>query len=109
MGLLIVGVKHSAKANNVMVVVKTDYHQHIYRYCHVQCSPGQLASLHAVRLFQTLPDGKTTGVLAGASLVFFAYVGFDAVSTAAEEAKNPQRDLLLASLPHWLFVRLSIL
>jgi APA family basic amino acid/polyamine antiporter len=43
--------------------------------------------------FQTLPDGKTTGVLAGASLVFFAYVGFDAVSTAAEEASNPQRDL----------------
>jgi APA family basic amino acid/polyamine antiporter len=43
--------------------------------------------------FQTLPDGKTTGVLAGASLVFFSYVGFDAVSTAAEEAKNPQRDL----------------
>ena len=43
--------------------------------------------------FQTLPDGKTAGVFAGASLVFFAYVGFDAVSTAAEEAKNPQRDL----------------
>jgi APA family basic amino acid/polyamine antiporter len=43
--------------------------------------------------FQTLPDGKTTGVLAGASLVFFAYVGFDAVSTAAEEASDPQRDL----------------
>ena len=40
-----------------------------------------------------MPDGKTTGVLAGASLVFFAYVGFDAVSTAAEEASNPQRDL----------------
>jgi APA family basic amino acid/polyamine antiporter len=32
-------------------------------------------------------------VLAGASLVFFAYVGFDAVSTAVEEAKNPQRDV----------------
>ncbi|MGZ6005786.1 MAG: amino acid permease, partial [Candidatus Saccharimonadales bacterium] len=43
--------------------------------------------------FQTLPDGKTTGILAGASLVFFAYVGFDAVSTAAEEASDPQRDL----------------
>jgi len=43
--------------------------------------------------FETLPDGKTVGVLAGASLVFFAYVGFDAVSTAAEEAINPQRDL----------------
>jgi APA family basic amino acid/polyamine antiporter len=51
--------------------------------------------------FSTLEDGKNIGVLAGASLVFFAYFGFDAVSTAAEEAKNPQRDLpigLLASL-----------
>ncbi|HMC13310.1 MAG TPA: amino acid permease, partial [Gallionellaceae bacterium] len=51
--------------------------------------------------FNTLPDGKTTGVLAGASLVFFAYVGFDAVSTAVEEAKNPQRDVpigIIASL-----------
>jgi APA family basic amino acid/polyamine antiporter len=43
--------------------------------------------------FQTLPDGKTIGVFAGASIVFFAYVGFDAVSTAAEEAHNPQEDL----------------
>jgi APA family basic amino acid/polyamine antiporter len=43
--------------------------------------------------FSTLPNGKTVGVLAGASIVFFAYVGFDAVSTAAEEAINPQRDL----------------
>jgi APA family basic amino acid/polyamine antiporter len=43
--------------------------------------------------FDTLPDGKTVGVLAGASLVFFAYVGFDAVSTAVEEASNPQRDV----------------
>lgn len=51
--------------------------------------------------FNTLPDGKTTGVLAGASLVFFAYVGFDAVSTAVEEAKDPQRDVpigIIASL-----------
>jgi APA family basic amino acid/polyamine antiporter len=43
--------------------------------------------------FETLPSGKTVGVLAGASIVFFAYVGFDAVSTAAEEAINPKRDL----------------
>lgn len=46
--------------------------------------------------FETLPDGKTIGVLAGASMVFFAYVGFDAVSTAAEEARNPQRDIPIA-------------
>jgi len=43
--------------------------------------------------YQTLENGKTIGVLAGASLVFFAYFGFDAVSTAADESKNPQRDL----------------
>jgi APA family basic amino acid/polyamine antiporter len=51
--------------------------------------------------FTTTADGKTVGVLAGASLVFFAYVGFDAVSTAVGEAKNPQRDApigIIASL-----------
>jgi APA family basic amino acid/polyamine antiporter len=46
-------------------------------------------------------EGKPIGIFAGAALVFFAYVGFDAVSTAAEEARNPQRDLpigIIASL-----------
>ena len=46
-------------------------------------------------------SGKPVGVVAGAALVFFAYVGFDAVSTAAEEARNPQKDLptgIIASL-----------
>jgi APA family basic amino acid/polyamine antiporter len=38
-------------------------------------------------------DGKPIGILAGASVVFFAYVGFDAVSTAVEETANPQRDV----------------
>ena len=47
---------------------------------------------HTVGL-KHFPNGKTVGVLAGASIVFFAYVGFDAVSTAAEDAINPQRDL----------------
>src|SRR6185295_6020436 len=51
--------------------------------------------------FEHTADGRPVGILAGASLVFFAYVGFDAVSTAVEEAKNPQRDApigILASL-----------
>jgi APA family basic amino acid/polyamine antiporter len=39
------------------------------------------------------PDGKPVGVLAGAAIIFFAYIGFDAVSTQAEEAKNPQKDV----------------
>lgn len=51
--------------------------------------------------FDHTADGKTIGILAGASLVFFAYVGFDAVSTAVEEAKEPSKDVpfgILASL-----------
>jgi APA family basic amino acid/polyamine antiporter len=47
------------------------------------------------------PSGKTQGVLAGAAIIFFAYIGFDSVSTHAEEAKDPQRDVptgIIASL-----------
>jgi APA family basic amino acid/polyamine antiporter len=50
---------------------------------------------------QTTPKGEPLGMLAGAAIIFFAYIGFDSVSTHAEEAKNPQRDVpigIIASL-----------
>ena len=50
---------------------------------------------------QTDAGGKPLGMLAGAAIIFFAYIGFDSVSTHAEEAKNPQRDVpigIIASL-----------
>ena len=59
-------------------------------------SPGEMAS--SWRPFQ--PNGWA-GTLAGAAVVFFAYIGFDAVSTVAEETRNPSRDLpigIIASL-----------
>ena len=93
MGLLIMGVKHSAKANNAMVVVKLITITIFIGIAMFNVQPENWQPFMPFGWFQTLPDGKTTGVLAGASLVFFAYVGFDAVSTAAEEAKDPQRDL----------------
>ena len=93
MGLLIFGVKHSAKANNIMVVVKLITISIFIGIAVFNVHPANWDPFMPFGWFQTLPDGKTTGVLAGASLVFFAYVGFDAVSTAAEEAKDPQRDL----------------
>ncbi|MCX7066186.1 MAG: amino acid permease [Methylococcales bacterium] len=93
MGLLIMGVKHSAKANNAMVVVKLITICIFIGVAAFNVHPENWQPFMPFGWFQTLPDGKTTGVLAGASLVFFAYVGFDAVSTAAEEAQNPQRDL----------------
>ena len=45
--------------------------------------------------------GKPIGMLAGAAIIFFAYIGFDSISTHSEEAKNPKRDLpigIIASL-----------
>jgi len=93
MGLLIMGVKHSAKANNAMVAVKLITITIFIGIAVFNVHPDNWHPFMPFGWFQTLPDGKTTGVLAGSSLVFFAYVGFDAVSTAAEEAKNPQRDL----------------
>ncbi|MEY3786546.1 MAG: hypothetical protein RIQ94_2669 [Pseudomonadota bacterium] len=93
MGLLIMGVKHSAKANNAMVIVKLITISLFIGIAVFNVHPENWHPFMPFGWFQTLPDGKTAGVFAGASLVFFAYVGFDAVSTAAEEAKDPQRGL----------------
>jgi basic amino acid/polyamine antiporter, APA family len=101
MALLIIGVKQSAKANNAMVVVKLITISIFIGIASFNVHPENWQPFMPFGWFQTLPDGKTTGVLAGASLVFFAFVGFDAVSTAAEEAQNPQKDLpfgIIASL-----------
>lgn len=103
MALLIIGVKHSAKANNAMVVVKLITISIFIGVASFNVNPENWHPFMPFGWFQTLPDGKTTGVLAGASLVFFAYVGFDAVSTAAEEAKNPQRDLPIGIVSSLVF------
>lgn len=103
MSLLIIGVKHSAKANNAMVIVKLITISIFIGIASFNVHPENWHPFMPFGWFQTLPDGKTTGVLAGASLVFFAYVGFDAVSTAAEEAKNPQRDLPIGIVSSLVF------
>jgi APA family basic amino acid/polyamine antiporter len=101
MALLIVGVKQSAQLNTAMVFVKVLTICVFVGVAVFNVHPENWHPFMPYGWFNTLPDGKTTGVLAGASLVFFAYVGFDAVSTAVEEAKNPQRDVpigIIASL-----------
>lgn len=101
MGLLIIGVKQSAQLNAGMVFVKVLTICVFVSVASFNVHPENWHPFMPFGWFNTLPDGKTTGVLAGASLVFFAYVGFDAVSTAVEEAKNPQRDVpigIIASL-----------
>jgi APA family basic amino acid/polyamine antiporter len=99
--LLMIGVKESARANNLMVIIKLST---IAIFLALSIGHINSANWHPFMpfgWFETLDNGKNIGVLAGASLVFFAYFGFDAVSTAAEECQQPQRDLpigLIASL-----------
>ncbi|OQC66208.1 MAG: putative amino acid permease YhdG [Verrucomicrobia bacterium ADurb.Bin006] len=90
--ILVRGIRESARFNTSMVVLKL----------------GVIVFFLAVGAFYVKPDNwtpfaphGTEGVLVAAAIIFFAYIGFDAVSTAAEEARNPQRDLpigIIASL-----------
>ncbi|HZV98578.1 MAG TPA: amino acid permease [Methylophilaceae bacterium] len=99
--LLISGVKESAQFNNIIVAVKLSTIAIFIAIASFNINAENWHPFMPYGWFDKLEDGKTIGVLAGASLVFFAYFGFDAVSTAADEAKNPQRDLpigLIASL-----------
>lgn len=82
--LLLVGVKYSSRVNNIMVAIKLLV---IVLFIAIASTEIQVANWQPF-----LPFGWS-GVIKGASLIFFAYIGFDAVSTAAEEAINPQRDL----------------
>ena len=93
MALLIMGVKETARINAAAVFIKL-----LAVICFVGVAifnvhPENWSPFMPFGWFDHNADGKPIGVLAGASLVFFAYVGFDAVSTAVEEAKNPQRDV----------------
>lgn len=99
--LLMVGVKESARANNLMVIIKLSTIAIFLALSVGHIHTENWLPFMPFGWFDTLDNGKNIGVLAGASLVFFAYFGFDAVSTAAEECELPQRDLpigLIASL-----------
>ncbi len=103
MALLVVGVKESVRFNAAMVFIKlltiavfigvALFHVDFANWKHFM--PFGWYGVDA--------DGATHGILAGASMVFFAYVGFDAVSTAVGEAKNPQRDAPIGILGSLLF------
>ena len=82
--LLVRGVRESAEANNVIVAVKIGA---IITFLVVG---GML--VHPANWKPFAPSGFA-GIVTGGAIVFFTYIGFDSVSTAAEEAKNPQRDL----------------
>jgi basic amino acid/polyamine antiporter, APA family len=99
--LLIIGIEESAKVNNVIVVIKV-----LIVMLFIAVGIGYVSKANWGGSFiPPNPDEMKnfghfgwTGILRGAGVVFFAYIGFDAVSTAAQEAKNPQRDMPIGIL-----------
>ncbi|HZY08795.1 MAG TPA: amino acid permease, partial [Ilumatobacteraceae bacterium] len=87
--LLLRGARESVSANNIMVVIKL-------LALGLFIAVG-LTHLNGANYHPFAPNGFT-GIHQGAAIVFFAYIGFDAISTAAEETKNPQRNLPIGIL-----------
>ena len=102
-GLLIVGVKESARLNAGMVFIKLLTIAVFVGVAVFHTNPANWDPFMPFGWFSHDELGKPIGILAGASVVFFAYVGFDAVSTAVEEAKNPQRDIPIGILSSLIF------
>ena len=94
--LLIVGISESAKFNNVVVVIKITVVLLFIAF--------GMAYVNRENWEPFVPapqgDGKFgwDGIVRGAGVIFFAYIGFDAVSTAAQETRNPQRDMPIGIL-----------
>lgn len=91
--ILVIGIRETARFNNLMVLIKVAVILAIIAF--------GLPLIHPHNLEPLIPENTTgefgkfgiSGILRAAGVVFFAYIGFDSVSVAAQEAKNPQRDM----------------
>jgi APA family basic amino acid/polyamine antiporter len=102
-GVLVKGIKESANLNAVMVAIKIGAVLFVILAGVAFINPANYepfapygwtgVSVFGFHIAGDVVDGRPVGMLAGAAIIFFAYIGFDAVSTQAEEAKNPQRDM----------------
>ena len=98
--LLVIGIRESARFNNIAVLIKLSIVLAVIGF--------GIKYVNTANWRPFIPENTGTfghfglsGIVRGSAVVFFAYIGFDAVSTAAQEAKNPQRDLpigILASI-----------
>ena len=95
--LLVIGIKESASFNNIMVIIKVFV---ILLFIGIGFFFVNKANWHPFIPENTGVWGHFgwSGILRGSAVIFFAYIGFDAVSTAAQEAKNPQRDMPIGIL-----------
>jgi len=100
--VLVIGIKESANLNSAIVVVKLSIVGIFIALGGYYLILHPALAFHNWHPFFPPSDGHGNfgylGVATGASSIFFAYIGFDAVSTAAQEAKNPQRDMPIGIL-----------
>jgi APA family basic amino acid/polyamine antiporter len=82
--ILVRGIRESSRTNNALVLIKI---------AAILVFIIAASSFIKPRYWHPFMPNGWTGVLTGGSIIFFTYIGFDSVSTAAEECKNPQRDL----------------
>ncbi len=109
--MLICGIKASARLNTAMVVIKLLAITIFLGVGIFHINPDNWSPFIPFGWFSHDANGHAIGVLAGASMVFFAYIGFDAVSTATEEARRPQRDVpigLLVSLAFCTLIYIAV-
>jgi APA family basic amino acid/polyamine antiporter len=95
--VLVVGVRQSATINGLMVLVKTGIVILVILFGLPYVTESNLTPFMPENTGQWGMFGWS-GVLAASGMIFFAYIGFEAVSVAAQEAKNPQRDLPIGIL-----------
>jgi len=121
-GVLVIGIRESATFNNLMVVIKVGVVLMVIaigaRYVDPRnWHPFAPFGYSGLSLFGkalvgvTGKGGEPLGMLAGAAVIFYAYIGFDSVSTHAEEARNPRRDVpigIIASLLICTLLYLSV-
>ncbi len=89
--LLVYGIRESARFNSIMVVVKV-----LVLLTFVGAAASYVPMETMVQNWQPFFPNGFTGTLTGAAIVFFAYIGFDTVSTVAEETHNPGRTMPIA-------------
>ena len=120
--LLVIGIKESAKFNNLMVIIKLVVVLFViavgaFYIDTANWVPFAPFGYTGISFFgetimgQTDAGGKPLGMLSASAIIFFAYIGFDSVSTHAEEAKNPKRDVpvaIVASLLICTFLYIAV-
>ena len=104
--ILVIGIKESARFNATIVVIKVSVVLFVIGLGIAYINRGNWGAD-----WSSFAPYGLSGIGAGAAYIFFAYIGFDAVSTTAQEAKNPQRDLpigIIASLVICTFLYISV-